>query len=143
MNARFVGSRLVTWQAMSFFPNIPVSASEAGAIARALHSVAACDGVHPKELALIQAFAADLGDAPTAIEPDALAAALPGADVRLLCMKLALLVAHNEGGVSDAERALIGRYASALELHEADVLALEGQVLSELVALAQAAQPRG
>jgi len=125
---------------MAFFPNIPVSASEAGAIARALHSVAACDGLHPKEVALIQAFAADLGDAPTEIEPEALAAALPGADVRLLCMKLALLVAHNEGGVSDAERALLDRYAGALGLHESDVLALEGQVLGELVALAQDGQ---
>ncbi|MES2641735.1 MAG: hypothetical protein V4850_19740 [Myxococcota bacterium] len=123
---------------MSFFPSIPVSDAEASAIARALHTVAGCDGLHPKEVALIQAFSADLGESPTPIEPDALAAALPREDLRLLCMKLALLVAHNEGGVSEAEKALISRYATALELPEADMLALEEQVLDELVALSAA-----
>lgn len=123
---------------MSFFPTIPVSDAEASAIARALHTIAACDGLHPKELALIRAFSADLGENPTPIEPEALAAALPREDLRLLCMKLALLVAHNEGGVSDAEKVLLARYASALELPEADMLALEEQVLDELVGLSAA-----
>ncbi|MDP2312189.1 MAG: hypothetical protein Q8P41_04735 [Pseudomonadota bacterium] len=121
---------------MSFFPPIPVSAGEAGAIARALHTVAACDSLHPRELAMIRAFSEDLGEAPSPIEPAELAAALPGGDHRLLCLKLALLVAHAEGEVSEAERVLLGRYATALELTDADMLALEEQVLEEMVARA-------
>ncbi len=119
---------------MSFFPPIDVSPAEGRAVVRALHTVAAADGVHPGEVALIGALFADLGEPPTPIAPEELAAALPGADLRLLCMKLAYLVAHNEGGVSTAERALLDRFASALDLSAADRLALEEQVLEEMIA---------
>lgn len=120
---------------MSFFPEIDVSADHARAIARALHTVAASDGVHPREVALIGALFAELHEAPTTITPEELATALPFADLRLLTMKLAYLVAHNEGGVTDPERALLDRFATALDLTGADRIALEEQVLGELIAL--------
>lgn len=120
---------------MDFFPEIAVSASEAAAIGRAIHAVAACDGVHPKELALVSLFLDEVGGDVTSITPAELAAALPRGELRLLCYKLALLVAHNEGGVSDAERAVIQSYADALELDELDRVALEEQVIQELIAL--------
>jgi hypothetical protein len=123
---------------MAFFPPFEVSPAQGAAVARALHTVAAVDGTHPTELALIDALFADTGEAPGDIAADELAAALPSADLRLMCMKLAYLVAHVEGGVSEAERAVIDGYAAALELTAADCLALEEQVLDELARIAQA-----
>lgn len=120
--------------AMSFFPPIDISPAEGLAFARALHTVAAADGAHPREVALIDAMFADVGGAAAPIGPDELAAALPRAEVRLLFMKLAYLVAHNEGGVTDPERALLDRYAGALGLTAADRFALEEQVLDEMTA---------
>jgi hypothetical protein len=120
---------------MDFFPEIPVSASEASAIGRAIHAVAACDGVHPKEMALVGLFLEEVGADAVAIAPAELAAALGNPELRLLCYKLALLVAHNEGGVSAAERAVIQAYAVALEIPEIERVALEEQVINELLAL--------
>lgn len=119
---------------MAFFPPIDVSESEGRALVRALHTVAAADGAHPGEVALIASLFSDLGDAPAPIAPAELAAALPNADLRLLFMKLAYLVAHNEGGVSGPERTLLDAYASALGLTDADRFALEEQVVGELIA---------
>ena len=42
---------------MSFFPTIEVNAHEAETIARGLYAIAAVDGVHERELALISEFA--------------------------------------------------------------------------------------
>ncbi|MFN7142518.1 MAG: hypothetical protein ACK4YP_01985 [Myxococcota bacterium] len=118
---------------MSFFPPIDITPAQGLAFARALHTVAAADGAHPRELALIDAMFADVGGATAPIAPEELAAAIPGADLRLLFMKLAYLVAHNEGGVTDAERALLERYAGALGLTAADRFVLEEQVLDEMM----------
>ena len=120
---------------MDFYPNVDIDAAQARAIAAALHDVAAVDGLHPRELRLIAAFSKDAGGAADAsMSPETLAGALPNADLRLMFMRLALLLAHAEGGVSDAERALIGRYAGALGVSDADMLGLEYGLMQQMEA---------
>lgn len=123
---------------MDFFPKVDIDAAQAQAIAAALHDVAAVDGLHPRELRLIESFSADNAGAPTTGgSPEALASALPDADRRLLFMRMALLLAHAEGAMSDAERAIIGRYATALGISEADMLGLEYGLMQQMEAAVQ------
>src|SRR4051794_3290947 len=110
---------------MEFFPSIDVNATQAEAIARGLYAVAAVDGVHERELALISEFCrttvsgrggedggdGGLGTSTLAslarvapLEPDSLAPLLPGEPLRQLFVKAAYLVAWADGSVSAAER---------------------------------------
>jgi uncharacterized membrane protein YebE (DUF533 family) len=130
---------------MDFFPTIDVSAHEAETIARGLYAVASVDGVHERELALISEFtrtaaAGDAGgDAGAALgrivplEPESLAPLLPGAQLRELFMKAALLVAWADGSVSAAERTKIGQFAKALDVSATALGALDAQVKDYLL----------
>jgi tellurite resistance protein len=133
---------------MEFFPNIEVNATEAEAIARGLYAVAAVDGVHERELALIAEFhrAAVAGDDPAAsaaavaayarvapLEPAALASLLPGAPLRELFVKSAFLVAWADGKVTAAERTKVGDYAKALAVSAQTQAALEAEVKDYLL----------
>lgn len=137
---------------MDFFPTIDVTGNEAEAIARGLYTVAAVDGVHERELALIADFSrtTTAGDgagdeASTAgagfgalgriapLEPASLAPLLPGSSLRELFMKAAFLVAWADGAVSPAERAKIAEFAQALGVSAAAVANLEAQVKDYLL----------
>lgn len=128
---------------MEFFPEIHISAPEAEAIARGLFAVARAEGgVHEREAALIRGFYADVdGDARAlaalenapAPEPEALALALSSNEVRMLFLKTAYLVAWADGGVADAERALIEQYAGALGVEKEALSSLEQGVKEFLV----------
>lgn len=119
---------------MSFFPQVEVSGPQAAAMARALFALAAVDGVHPRELMLIEAFYRDAlpeGGRPEPISPAELATALPGADERLLFVKTALLVAHVHGSISDAEARLLQSYAHGLGVTDGEIMAMEYDLLQE------------
>jgi tellurite resistance protein len=134
---------------MEFFPNIDVSALQAEAIARGLYAVAAVDGVHERELALIAEFhsaaaSGDAGDgsplhssmasfARITPEPDALAPLLVGAPLRELFVKAAFLLAWADGSVSAAERTTIGAFAKALAVSADAQTRLEAQVKDYLL----------
>jgi tellurite resistance protein len=135
---------------MDFFPEIDVSALQAEAIARGLYAVAAVDGVHERELALIAEFhntaaSGDAGDSSslaasvasfariTPLEPEALAPLLDGVPLRELFIKAALLLAWADGGVSAAERAKIGAFGKALAVSPETQAKLEAQVKDYLL----------
>jgi hypothetical protein len=135
---------------MDFFPEIDVGALQAEAIARGLYTIAAVDGVHERELALIAEFhnaaaAGDAGDASslaasvasfariTPLEPEALAPLLTGAPLRELFIKAAFLLAWADGSVSPAERAKIGAFGKALAVSPEAQATLEAQVKDYLL----------
>jgi tellurite resistance protein len=133
---------------MDFFPTIEVSAHEAETIARGLYTIAAVDGVHERELALISEFSRGIvddvveGGSPLAgaafgriapLEPARVALLLPSAALRELFMKAALLVAWADGSVSAAERGKIGEFAKALGIAAPALAALEAQVKDYLL----------
>ena len=134
---------------MSFFPTIEVNAHEAETIARGLYAIAAVDGVHERELALISEFAwgASTGDEDTGggplgggpfgrimpLEPSSVALLLPGPALRELFMKAALLVAYADGSVSPAERKVIGQFAEALGVAPPALAKLEVEIKDYLL----------
>ena len=118
---------------MPFLPEVPLDAAQTRAMARGLYTIARSDGLHPKEQALIRQFADGTGaDTLMPITAEALAAALPTLEQRLLFMKLGLMLARVQGGVTPQERQVIGRFAQAMELTGADLLGLELQLVQEL-----------
>lgn len=129
--------RGVSIRAMDFFNEIPLDESQAEAIARGLFAVASSDGIHPREAALIAAFYEEVGlgtsslaelQRRTPITDEELAGALRSDDERRLFIKSALLLAWADGTVSDAERAVIGRFAAALSVDQDTVGKLEESV---------------
>jgi len=123
---------------MDFFPPIELDAAQTQAIARGLYTVAAVDGLHPKELALIKHFAQENGTELALISPDELAQALPEVDARLLFMKMALMVAHIEGGITPEERVLLAQFSLGLELSDRDLLSLDFAVIEGLASAFEA-----
>jgi tellurite resistance protein len=148
---------------MDFFPELDVSALQAEAIARGLYAVAAVDGVHERELALISDFyraASESSQASTAsiervgpLEPKDVAQLLVGTEHRELFVKAAFLLAWSDGQVSPAERAKITDYAQALGVSPPTQAKLEADVkdfllrplagLSNVEAVAQVAKKLG
>jgi uncharacterized membrane protein YebE (DUF533 family) len=134
---------------MSFFPNVEVNAHQAETIARGLYAVAAVDGVHERELALISEFAWGTSDddddtrgGPLGggsfgqilpLEPASVALLLPEPALRELFMKAALLVAYADGRVSEAERATIGQFGDALGFAPPALAKLEAEVKDYLL----------
>ena len=132
-----------------FFPEVEIRQDQAEAIARGLYAVAKADGtVHDREAAIIAEFygsttttAADLGalERAPAIEAAALAAFLPGAELRQLFLKTAILLAYADSSYGANEMKIINEYAKALSVSAADLTHLELQVkeflLSQLVHL--------
>ena len=131
---------------MEFFPEIPIDEHQAQSIARGLCTVAAADGVHESEMALIAAFygTAAEGQPQHAISlaelsrlgplaPSELAAALPQAPLRELFIKTAILLAYADGSVSSAERTQIRAYAEALKVDGQTQRALEEAVCDQLM----------
>ena len=133
---------------MEFFPDIEIDAQQAEAIARGLYAVAAVDGVHERELALIsefyrttaddQAAGAGAGTSASAsassltrisaLGPQDLAPLLPNGPMRELFIKASYLLAWSDGQVSEAERAQIGHFAAALAVSPETQRILESEV---------------
>jgi uncharacterized membrane protein YebE (DUF533 family) len=108
--------------------------------------VAAVDGVHEREAALIANFygttaggearpvtsLAELGRLGP-FSPADLAVALPGTELRQLFVKAALLLAYIDGKVTAAERAQIEAYSAALGVSADRQAALEASVCDHLM----------
>ena len=131
---------------MEFFPEIPIDEHQAQSIARGLCTVAAADGVHEREMALIAAFygtpaegeprhATSLAELNRLgpLAPSELAAALPNATLRELFIKTAILLAYADGSVSSAERAQIRAYAEGLKVDGQTQSALEEAVRDQMM----------
>ncbi len=131
---------------MEFFPEIPISDQQAQAIARGLYTLAAVDGVHEREAALIANFYGTTagGEAHPMtslaeierlgpLSPAELAAALAGDDLRQLFVKAALLLAYIDGTVTASERAQIAAYSAALGVSADRQAALEESVRDHLM----------
>jgi tellurite resistance protein len=123
---------------MEFFPEIDLNEQQAEAIARGLYTVAAVDGAHDRELALIAQFyggtrgIAELERSGVA-DPKVLASQLEQRAHRELFLKTALLLAYADGKVSDAERSAIDGFAKAFGVDKATVTSLEAEVKDYLL----------
>jgi tellurite resistance protein len=123
---------------MDFFPELDVGAMEAEAIARGLYGVAKVDGLHERELALIndfyswaeaeKAYSTALIERVGPLEPNEVAGMLQGPAHRELFVKTAFLLAWADGQVSPGERSKIAEYAKALEVSAEAQAKLEAQV---------------
>lgn len=101
---------------MDVMQDVELTESQAEMIGRALLAVARSDGeMDPREIALIEELSPTVTSAADP-EPAEIAAALPSPEQRELLLRSALLVALVDRGFSDAERALLGRYAEALDV---------------------------
>ena len=113
------------------FTNIPISADDAVIMAAALRDIAAVDGTHPEEQALIQALAQgladDLGDTPVLpqIGPKELSHKLIDPQLRTVFLQAALVLAMADGKISAPERLRILEYARALGVSDAAYAELE------------------
>jgi tellurite resistance protein len=105
------------------FTELTLSADDATAIVAALHDVAAADGKHDDELAMIQGFIealdADLGAVQPSqlpeMTPSKLAIAITDPVVRKVAIQSAVLLAWADGAISELERRRIAEYAAALD----------------------------
>ena len=123
---------------MADFMPQTVSPDQAEAMARALFSVAAADGhLHPREAQKIREFFAAMTGSPgnlqavvTAPPTDGahLASLLNSAELRLLFLRNALLLAYADGVYSTSESRVIDEFARALGISETETNLLEVQV---------------
>jgi tellurite resistance protein len=132
---------------MEFYPEIPIDEHQAQSIARGLCTVAAADGVHEREMALIAAFYGSAAEGQPRhtsslaelsrlgpLAPAELAAALPNSTLRELFVKTAILLAYADGSISNGERTQIQAYADALHVSEKTQVALEESVRDHMMA---------
>ncbi|MBI4510238.1 MAG: TerB family tellurite resistance protein [Deltaproteobacteria bacterium] len=128
---------------MDLFPEIEIQKDQAEAIARGLYAVARADGsIHEREAALISEFfsstverASDLGalERAPAIEPATLALLLPSPELRRLFIKTAFLLAYVDNAYGGGEAGVIGEFAKALAIGEAELSRMEVQVKEYLL----------
>lgn len=108
------------------FTDITISADEARAIVAALRDVAQVDGTHADEVALIEAFSAELheelGEAPVndleQMNPKLLRERLVSQDLRMVAIQAAVMLAMADGAISEAERERVQAYARALGMSD-------------------------
>lgn len=127
----------------TFFPEIEISDEQAEAIARGLFAVARAEGgVHEKEKALLMGFYAEAaGGARSLAEleraadatPEEIAAALTSSALRNVFIKTCLLMGWADNSFDGKERELVGRYAKALGISDAELAEHERAVKSYLV----------
>jgi uncharacterized membrane protein YebE (DUF533 family) len=125
-------------------PETEISPAQAEAIARGLISVAKADGhLHEREGALIADFYSSVTDSATdlvalqkadAADGEYLAASLPGAELRRLFLKTAMLLAYVDGDYTAAESRLISSYATDLGISDDELQRLEQQVKEFMLA---------
>lgn len=124
------------FNAADLYPEVALTQAEASAFASALYAIAHSDGLHEKEEALIRSFYESVtGDAAgtlTALDPHALAAAIPREDQRQVFILTAWLMAFADLHVSDAEEDAIRHYGAALQMEPLQMRHLRDRVLSYL-----------
>lgn len=91
---------------------VDLDAAAAHTIAAAMREVAECDGEHPRELELIDQFEAQVPGVRGAVD----LSTLTTAEHREVFIKSLVLVAFADGQVTDEERAVIEKYAAALQI---------------------------
>ena len=91
---------------------VDLDASAVHTFAAAMREVAACDGDHPRELELIDAFESQVPGPAGSVD----LATLTTPAHREAFVKSLVLVAFADGQVTEAERTIIARYADQLEL---------------------------
>lgn len=127
----------------TFFPEIEISDEQAEAIVRGLFAVARAEGgVHEKEKALLMGFygeatggaqsLAALERAPDAT-PEEMAAALTSDALRKVFIKTCILMGWADNSFGGKERELVGRYAKALGIDDAEIAEHEQAVKSYLL----------
>lgn len=89
------------------------------ALVLAMREVAAADGNHPRELALIESFEQGLGSVPEGHSADLAAVNTPA--LKEAFIKTLILVAFADTQISDPEAQVIREYADKLELGEREL----------------------
>lgn len=95
------------------FHEIPLDGETASFMAAGLRQLAEVDGFHDRELALLDAFGDGLDVQPTAFDLTG-DHPLDTSDKKELFMRTAILLALADGGISELEGDLIGRWANIL-----------------------------
>ncbi len=108
---------------------VDLDAAAAHTIAAAMRAVARCDGEHPRELALIDAFESELPAGGGALD----LGAITGAGAREAFLKSVVLVAYADGRVTTRERELIAGYAAELGVSDAELTAVWTDIASSLL----------
>lgn len=122
-----------------FTPEIDVSLEAAKTIARGMMKLAAADGVHPKELAMIEAFLADCYEVAGGKESheevlrqqfdmQQAKEVLHTDELRELFLKSCLLLACADGVYSEAEQNLMDHYSMDLAIPAGRLRELEQEV---------------
>jgi hypothetical protein len=128
---------------MEFFGNVDLTLDQVQHICRGLYQVAATDGVHPRETALIRDFYdacrnttapsyEDLVKQPFSIEDSLEVLGTP--EVRRLFIKTCWLLAMADGKITGPEQGAIAAYAVRLGVPEAQSLELQAEVKEHLLA---------
>ncbi len=119
---------------MNDFLDVDLTNAQAEALGRAMLAVARSDGaVDPREVALIEELA-PLGKETKDPDPSELLALFPGEAQRELVLRCGLLVALVDGGYSDAEKALLARWAAAFSVPPERLEGLASSVKAFLMA---------
>jgi len=96
-----------------------------------MREVAACDGEHPQEIELIDAFESQVPGPSGNVD----LASLTTPAHREAFLKSLVLVAFADGQVTEAERTVITRYADALQIDEATRTKAWTEVASALLSV--------
>ena len=132
---------LMTAELGPLFDNkLIISADEARAIVAALYAVAASDGVHDDERAMIDEFVAELDlelgdDHPADLEPVTpaeLAEIVTAPELRKVAVQTAVMLAMADGAISDKERECVQDYAAALGFSRSEYDELESALVGWL-----------
>jgi|GEM_PF-1689669 len=91
---------------------VDLDAAAAHTIAAAMREVAECDGEHPREVELIDQFESQVPGERGAVD----LSSLNTSEHKEVFLKSLVLVAFADGRVTDQERAVIDRYADALQI---------------------------
>ncbi len=108
---------------------LDLDAAAAQTIAAGMREIAAIDGAHAREDALIDAFASGLPAGAGSVD----LTSLPTDDHKEAFMKSLVLVAFADGQLSAGERAVIERYATELGLDASTITGIVTHVASVLL----------
>lgn len=121
---------------MTFPTDIAIDERQSRLFAGGLAAVARAEGgIDPREKTILDGLGLGDFDTITSPSPEELAEGLGhGTETAALFLRTALLMAWADGTAGAEERALIGRFAAALGVAEADLAGLEQSVKEYLLA---------
>jgi tellurite resistance protein len=108
---------------------VELDAAAAHTIAAAMRAVAVCDGEHPREVALIQEFEAELPGGSSTLD----LSTIQGEAAQEAFLKSVVLVAYADGRVTETERDLIASFARQIGIPEARLTATWTDIASSLL----------